>query len=423
MISRTSPVAPGVGLPWLTTARWATAFAQIGAGLMATLVLDVSVRWWIVGLVVAVTLASNVWWASRGSARGPGRLDLPAGLILVDVVGLAVVLLAAGGPLNPVSIYFLVLITQAAFVHGARIAALAAVVATVAYGTLFVSTAPELRAAMAMHPEVAQHFQGMFWAFAGTAALVTVFVTRLATAVAERDRDVRALEARLAESASLARLATLAADAAHELATPLGTIVLTASELERDLERTPPDLASVVADLRLISSEGRRCRGLLDDLAGRAGQAAGSALHTTTLDAVLADALAGLPAERRSRVDVAVPPGLDGYWPVEGLARAILNVVRNAFDASPDDGRVTIAGRAVGDRISLVVRDSGRGMRADEQARACEPFFTTKPGQGRGLGLFVVKQTLEMIGGRLDIRSVAGTGTEVEIVVPREFAS
>jgi len=44
-------------------------------------------------------------------------------------------------------------------------------------------------------------------------------------------------------------------------------------------------------------------------------------------------------------------------------------------------------------------------------------------GQGRGLGLFVVKQTLEMIGGRLDIRSVAGTGTEVEIVVPREFAS
>lgn len=409
----------GIGLPWLAAARWATLAAQTGAALMGATVLDVPVRWQLVAGVMGATTVTNLWLSRRRLRTAMGG-DVPALLVVLDVVGLAVVLFAAGGPLNPVSIYFLVQITQAAFVLGARVAAVVAAVSTGLYGLLFVAVTPELNAALAMHPEVARHFQGMWWAFAATAALVTTFVARLARAVAQRDADVRALEARLARTESLTRLATLAADAAHELGTPLGTIALTAGELERELARVPCDLSSAIDDVRLIREESYRCRAMLDDMAGRAGQPAGGGPRPAAIADVVERALADLPEARRQAVRVTGPTSLQGCWPVEALGRALLNVLRNAFDASEAGAPVRLHVHSDGTWLHLDVTDTGVGMTDEVAAEAFEPFFTTKPGTGRGLGLVVVVQTLEMLGGRVDVHSVPGAGTRVSLVVPIE---
>lgn len=409
-----------VGVPWLATARWATLAAQLGAALMGATILAVPVRWALVAAVVVLTLTSNLWLIRQRGRHQAVGLDVPALLVVLDVLGLAVVLFAAGGPLNPVSIYFLVQITQAAFVHGARVAAVVAAVSTTAYGVLFFAVTPELDAALAMHPEVASHFQGMWWAFAATAALVTTFVVRLARAVAHRDAEVRALEARLARTETLTRLATLAADAAHELGTPLGTIALTAGELERALAGRSSVPSTLLDDVRLIREETHRCRAMLDDMAGRAGQPAGGGPVRASLGDVVARALVDLPEARRQAVRVSGDTASEGWWPVDALARALLNVLRNALDASAPDAPVALDVH-VDDRVAyLDVTDTGSGMSADVVAQAFEPFFTTRVGVGRGLGLVVVRQTLEMVGGRVEVQSTPGVGTRVRLVVPLE---
>ncbi len=409
-----------VGVPWLAAARWATLAAQAGAAVMGVTVLAVPVRWPLVAAVLAITLLSNLWLVRQRGTGRVSRLDAAAVLILLDVVGLALVLFAAGGPLNPVSIFFLVQITQAAFVHGARVAALAATVSTSLYGLLFVAVTPELDAALAMHPEVARHFQGMWWAFAATAALVTLFVARLAAAVAQRDAELRALGARLARTETLTRLATLAADAAHELGTPLGTIGLTAGELERELSSRPGTQASILDDVRLIREETQRCRDVLDEMARRAGHSSGGGLERASLGAVVGRALATLTDERRRAVRVTGDTEADVWWPADALARALLNVVRNALEASPANAPVTVDVRVDGRHVCLEVTDTGAGMAAPVVAQAFEPFFTTKSGAGRGLGLVVVRETVEMIGGRVEVDSTPGVGTRVRLVVPIE---
>lgn len=113
------------------------------------------------------------------------------------------------------------------------------------------------------------------------------------------------------------------------------------------------------------------------------------------------------------------------------LETALLNLVLNARDAMPDGGVVRMAGRreavtssnqhglAAGDYLCISISDSGIGMDAETVAKAVEPFFTTKGvGKGTGLGLSMVHGLALQSGGRLDISSVKGLGTTVEIWIP-----
>jgi len=110
---------------------------------------------------------------------------------------------------------------------------------------------------------------------------------------------------------------------------------------------------------------------------------------------------------------------------------ALLNLVVNARDATPDGGRITIsagvrdlaAGEvgslAAGRYIEVSVADSGAGMSPDVAARAVEPFFTTKPrGKGTGLGLSQVYGLAQQSGGDLRIASTPGQGTTVSMFFP-----
>ena len=113
------------------------------------------------------------------------------------------------------------------------------------------------------------------------------------------------------------------------------------------------------------------------------------------------------------------------------LELALLNLAVNARDAMPKGGEVVITAReqvvttgslghlAPGRYVCLCVIDNGTGMDEITLARCSEPFFTTKGvGKGTGLGLSVVYGMLEQLGGRLNLRSVVGTGTAAEIWLP-----
>lgn len=98
----------------------------------------------------------------------------------------------------------------------------------------------------------------------------------------------------------------------------------------------------------------------------------------------------------------------------------ILNVAANARDAMPAGGTFHLVLRADADAVHLVVSDTGVGMSPAVLARAFEAFFTTKPpGQGTGLGLAVVRETVEEAGGRLSVHSQPSQGTRLTLQLPR----
>ena len=136
--------------------------------------------------------------------------------------------------------------------------------------------------------------------------------------------------------------------------------------------------------------------------------------------------------------DVGVPPALVDPHQFD---IALLNLAINARDAMPDGGTLTIAvtslsvgtgrkaGEPAGESISpalapggyvaVTVRDSGTGMPPDVLARACDPFFTTKPvGQGSGLGLSMVHGLTAQSGGGMRLESHPGLGTAVTLYLP-----
>ena len=134
--------------------------------------------------------------------------------------------------------------------------------------------------------------------------------------------------------------------------------------------------------------------------------------------------------------------GAAGLWPAlvdpNQLENALLNLCLNARDAMPDGGRITIetankwmderaaAARDLpaGQYLSLCVTDTGTGMSAEVQARAFDPFYTTKPlGEGTGLGLSMIYGFARQSGGQVRIYSEPGQGTTLCIYLPRHYGA
>jgi signal transduction histidine kinase len=99
------------------------------------------------------------------------------------------------------------------------------------------------------------------------------------------------------------------------------------------------------------------------------------------------------------------------------LANALENLVRNAFEAMPGGGTLTVRTRAEGAGVVLSVEDTGEGMDARTRERAFDEFFTTKA-TGSGLGLAFVRRVLEAHGGSVSLTSGEGRGTIVRLHLP-----
>jgi two-component system sensor histidine kinase RegB len=178
-------------------------------------------------------------------------------------------------------------------------------------------------------------------------------------------------------------------------------------------------------DIELIQAELRRCRAILDGLAGQAGQPAGEMPVAGSVGDVLDAVAASLSPQERPRVARQGETTTDVTWPRQAVARAVANLVRNGLQVSPAGADVTIAITTNGDGwIDLAIVDTGPGLAADVLPRIGEPFFTTKAeGHGMGLGVFISRNTVEQLGGTLVLHSSPGAGTRVNIRLPRHVAA
>ncbi len=411
--------ATAITLTWLVRLRWGFFLAQAATIAGARYVLSVNVPIGQLAVVVGLSGLSNLalgQWARR--TRDPSASALGAVFVL-DTLLLTALLYFAGGPANPFSAFYLVHVTIAAVVLGMRWSAAVVALSALSYAALFFKhvTVPAMEHAHHSGTAFSVHLQGMWVALTIAASLIAYFVTRVSKALRAREADLLRVQQLAARNEKLASLSTLAAGAAHELGTPLGTIAIAAKELERSIRSAPDD---AVLDARLIRDELERCREIIRRMSANAGQAIGELAEPTSTDRVLAALRERMGPAALANVE---PEVTDAAFvaPVQGLVQVLSNLVQNAIHATPEGGaRITLLSDVVGEVVRFTVQDRGRGIPRADLDRVGEPFFTTKPpGQGMGLGLFLARAFAERHGGQLVVASEEGKGTRVTLELPR----
>jgi two-component system sensor histidine kinase RegB len=360
--------------------------------------------------LLAATAFINVERASRRAGARPTPRLMTALHLLLQVALLTGLLELSGGPSNPFSVIYAVQIALAAVTLGVGWASALAGWAAVCYGLLISWHLEELVPAHHRLIDFPTHLFTMWLAIATMVELAAHFIGAASRAVARRETELASMREQAARSERLVALTTLAAGAAHELSTPLGTIAVASKELERALAEAPV-ANEYAADARLIREEVDRCQLILDQMSGRAGGSAAETSEAVHIDAVLADVKARLTSDLAERLDTRAHAGVTTIVvPRAGLVQVLLSLIKNAFDATTGRDAVTLEVDAAGGLFTFVVKDRGQGMSGEMLRRAGEPFYTTKAaGQGLGLGVFLARAFAERCGGSLSLRSDRGT--------------
>jgi signal transduction histidine kinase len=236
----------------------------------------------------------------------------------------------------------------------------------------------------------------------------------------QRLRENKRLEERLREAEHLSAVGQLSRSIAHEIRNPLNFISLSIDHIR---EKYPPsarvDAEDFDALLSSVKQEIRRLNTLVSDFLDY-GKPLRLNIQRTQVERMLDDVVeiirakaAGEGVEIKKQYEFSPDIMLDP----ELMKTCIMNVLTNAFQAMPQGGTLTIrTGRDDG-KFVLSVADTGVGVARENLSKVFEPFYTTK-NTGLGLGLATTKRIVEEHGGKIEIRSEGGTGSDVIISLP-----
>ncbi len=240
---------------------------------------------------------------------------------------------------------------------------------------------------------------------------------------------------RLLQSEKLAALGTLAAGVAHEINNPLSNISSSAQLLAEELEGTKQ--TSLKAWASQIVGETERANRTVSALL-EFGRRQEFVLEPVELKKLLQKTLLLLRSPVRAsgaEVSLRVPAGLEVLADAQRLQQVFINLIRNALLARENGAHVVVTaarcdeavklklgeGLMIGEpqcegagAVQIEVADDGPGIPPDVLPRIFEPFFTARDtGQGMGLGLYIVQDIVQQLGGCIGVASEMGRGTRV----------
>lgn len=352
-------------------------------------------------LVIALHLALNgaAWLRLRESGEGRGVGAVEATLQLaVDALCIGALVFLTGGYANPfISLLLVPLILAAVTLptgHGWAMAAWVGILYT-----LLMRFYRPLEMQVSAEAAVDLHLTGMWLNFLLTAVLVAAFAGRLAASLRRRDAELAAAREQRLRDEQLFALGLQAATAAHELATPMGSLRLTLDDLRQDYAGDD----ELERPLALMSGQLARMEAVLDQL-GRAARARPTTSRSALDAAVWLRRLVehwGLMWPN-VRIEMDLAEGLPAISDDTTLAAVLTSLLNNAAQASP--GHVTLAAEARRGYLEVSVSDRGGGLAAG------------KP-EGWGVGLDLARAALARMGGELLLEETGG-GLLGRVVVP-----
>lgn len=232
------------------------------------------------------------------------------------------------------------------------------------------------------------------------------------------------MERRLEKAERLSSLGQLAAGVAHEIRNPLNAISMATQRLKRDFVPLDSNRADDFQNLSgVIRDEIKRLNGIIEEFLAFS-KSRRLELHNFSVTEVL-QKIVSLIREEASARNVII----ETKWrhtpaiipmDINKLQQAFLNLIKNAMESMPAEGKIIITVDKEGKKYIVVsIADTGCGMTAEEIERIFNPEYTTKE-KGLGLGIPLASEIIRGHGGDIRVISREGEGTTFEVVLPRE---
>ncbi len=342
--------------------------------------------------------------------------------LIIDVAAFTGVLYFTGGASNPFGWFYLVPIFIAATLLPGRSIWLITSLSMIGYTTLMFfyqplasDTSHEMNMGMHMQHNSGfqQHVIGMWLGYMLTALLVAYVVARMANSLREQDQHLAKARENSLRDERLVALGTLAAGTAHELGTPLSTIAVIVKEMQ-----AMPNNQESSDYLKIIRQQVDRCKLALTTLSHSAGEELMGGGNLMPVEQYILNITEQWQQQRPAtqlQVNCNLKNSDAQILAEQTLNQALINILNNAADASPDFISIDI--ELEPHNLNIKITDNGAGLDAMIQAHAGKQTYSSKS-QGLGLGLFLAHASIERLGGKVFLSNRQQGGALVTVCLP-----
>ena len=410
--------------------RWAAVLGQLAAVALITLYYGFPLNVGSCLILIALSAWLNVFLSIRYPARHRLSTSFAFGLLVYDVLQLAALLYFTGGIENPFSVLLVAPVTVAAATLPPRYTIALGGIVVIA-GALLISHHYPLPWYDGLRFELPRDYKiGALVALIASMAFMAFYTWRLNKEARQMSAALAATDMVLASEQRLHALDGLAAAAAHELGTPLSTIVLVAKELEHELGAE----SRFRDDLQLLHSQAKRCREILQKLTRKPDEQDPMHASISVVELLEEASLPHRAAGKRIIISASPFPGVDEAAVAEpvghrrpGVIYGLGNLIENAVSFAASEVHLTARWNA--HHVVFTIVDNGPGFAPELMDNIGEPYVTSrryeekgdKGHSGLGLGLFIAKTLLERSGATVTFSNQPAhqKGATVQVSWPR----
>jgi two-component system, sensor histidine kinase RegB len=368
---------------------------------------------------IALSLALGVWRLVNSQVMSHAELFAH---LMIDLLLLFVVLLNTGGASNPLISYLLVLLAvTATILPWAYVNGFAAL--SIAFYTFFILLDLEVEhdsghESMSQEVTFQLHLVGMWVIFVVSAILISVFISRMASAIKVREANLAKARENEIRNEQLVAIGTLAAGTAHALGTPLSTMSVLLTELDK-LQPDEIDVGEMKEDISLLKQQVIRCKQSLSDLTRYYNKSDGevrSNITVATFAKDIQDHIINVHPAANVQFDIALPSDVDISSELS-LKHAVINIIENSIKAASSSVIVDFRILAKPNQIEIVISDDGPGIPPQVIENFGEPFISLRK-ESMGIGIFLANAAIQKLNGSIELHNLKGGGAQTLIKLP-----
>ena len=234
--------------------------------------------------------------------------------------------------------------------------------------------------------------------------------------VEHRTKQLKDTQEQLVKAERLATIGQIAAMVGHDLRNPLTSISIAAHYLKTKLGAKAEEKMTEM--LEVIEEDVQYSNRIITDLMDYSREIK-LELTETTPKSIIAESVFLIQIPERVQLEDSTLNEPRIRIDIDKMKRVFANFIKNAFDAMPQGGKLTISSRAAGGDVEFMLNDTGVGMAKEVSEKIWTPFFTTKA-KGMGLGLAICRRIIEAHQGKISVDSIVGEGTTFTVTIPLE---